>query len=124
KHFERRNVLDLLHDLVHRTVKDALGNGLLAVPHERVDELADQLAVVARVRLEHVFRCGELLVCHLTEFLLCGSVSRRMFSPSTRRKYSGRINWLNYLPFLAPYLERLRLRPSTPSASSVPRTMW
>ena len=31
---------------------------------------------------------------------------------------------LDYLPFFAPYLLRLRLRPSTPRASSVPRTMW
>src|SRR6185437_3096698 len=30
----------------------------------------------------------------------------------------------DYLPFFAPYLLRLRLRPSTPSASRVPRMMW
>src|SRR5688572_7982087 len=31
---------------------------------------------------------------------------------------------VSYLPRLAPYFDRLRLRPSTPRASSVPRTMW
>src|SRR5688500_14686899 len=30
----------------------------------------------------------------------------------------------DYLPRFAPYLLRLRLRPSTPRASRVPRTMW
>src|SRR5687768_4198452 len=30
---------------------------------------------------------------------------------------------LRYLPFLVPYLERPRFRPSTPRASRVPRTM-
>ena len=42
-----------------------LSNGLLAVPHQAVDELADKLAVVARVRLEDLFAGCELLVCHL-----------------------------------------------------------
>src|SRR3712207_7574190 len=37
-------------DEVHRPVKDPLGRGLLPGEHQRVDELRDGLAVVARVR--------------------------------------------------------------------------
>lgn len=65
KDFQRLGVFVLLGDDVHRVVEDLLGDGLLTVVHQAVDELADELAVVARIRLEGFFACGPLLVSHV-----------------------------------------------------------
>jgi dTDP-4-amino-4,6-dideoxygalactose transaminase len=41
---------------IQRAVHDALGDGLLAVFHEHVDELREQLAAVLRVRQDLALR--------------------------------------------------------------------
>ena len=86
-------------DNVHRAVKNAFGSGLLALQHEGVDELRHRLAVVACVRQDRALNCA-LAAAHY-------------FLPPAA-PFLGR---------LVPYLERLWLRPFTPDASSVPRTM-
>ena len=50
--------------------------------------------------------------------------SRNVTGFSWASSWIARDDTVRYLPFFAPYLLRLRLRPSTPSVSSVPRTMW
>ena len=45
-------------DVVHRVVEDARRDGLLAAPHQAVDELAHQQRVVAAVGLEGCLRGG------------------------------------------------------------------
>src|ERR1017187_7111083 len=82
-------------DEVHRSVENALAGGLLALVHQDVDELRDRLAVVARVREDRAL-----------DALLAAAHLAPPFG------------------FLVPYLERLLLRPLTPDASSLPRTMW
>src|SRR5215216_3775549 len=86
-------------DHVHRTVEHPLRSRLLALKHQGIDELRDRLAVVARVR-KHWTLYGFLTAAH--------------FLPPAAPAL-GR---------LVPYLERLWLRPFTPEASSVPRTIW
>src|SRR5215210_7943247 len=105
----------LLADLRQRPVEDALGRRLLAAPHQAVDELRHQRAVVNRVG-EHV-----------------ASVNN---SSSRHSRFSV---WSYFLPLapplaapaaappfgrLAPYFERPCLRSLTPTESSVPRMMW
>src|SRR5205085_11370163 len=48
EHVHARLARPRLHE-IHRTVEDALGGRLLPLVHQRVDELADGLAIVARV---------------------------------------------------------------------------
>src|SRR5690349_10830488 len=102
----RKRLLEHVHarlagarlDEIHRAVKHALGRRLLALQHDGVDELRNRLAVVARI--------GEY-----------GALDRLLaaahFLPPAAPA----------LGFLVPYLERLWLRPFTPDASRVPRTM-
>jgi hypothetical protein len=86
---------------VEAPVQDALGGAPLAFPHDRVDELGHQRAVVQRVRQELT----------LGNSRLRGIVS---VACVILQAYDfGR---------LAPYFERPCLRPCTPTASSVPRT--
>ena len=89
-------------DEVHRAVEDPLGSALLALIHQDVDELGDGLAVVARIRQDGALYSA-LAAAHFLPPL-----------PAAAPAFG----------FLVPYLERLWLRPLTPEASSVPRTMW
>src|SRR5215207_2446317 len=89
-------------DEVHRGVEDPLGRALLALIHEDVDELRDGLAVVARIRQDGALH-SSLAAAHFLPPL-----------PAAAPAFG----------FLVPYFERLWLRPFTPDASSVPRTMW
>ena len=93
------------HD-VHRAVKDAFGGGLLTLNHQVVDELRDGLAVVASVRKDGALY-GAFAATH---FFLPPLAAAAAAAP--------------FLGRLVPYFERLWLRPLTPDASSVPRTMW
>src|SRR6476659_4154740 len=90
----------VLHE-VHRGVEDPLCRALLALVHQDVDELRNGLAVVACVRQDGALY-GALAAAHF-------------LAPLAAAPAFG---------FLVPYLERLWLRPFTPEASSVPRTMW
>src|SRR6185437_7573428 len=83
---------------VHRAVENVLRGGLLAFQHQRVDELGDGLAVVARIRQNRA---------------LDGFLTAAHFLPPAAAP----------LGFLVPYFDRLLLRPLTPDASSDPRTM-
>src|SRR5665213_1440021 len=86
-------------DEIHRAVENSLGRRLLALEHQRVDELRNGLAIVAGVgknRTLHRFRA----TAH--------------FLPPAAPAFG----------FLVPYFDRLWLRPLTPEASNVPRTMW
>ena len=142
----RREVLDRLFfdallNQVHGVVEDALGDGLLAVLHQAVDELATSLRFCSGDRggvacrnavMRPVMRastpCGS--ASQATESL--GFVHRsrdvhRDYLPvceSEVRNPKSRIDPLNPSARFAPYLERPCLRPSTPRQSSVPRTMW
>ena len=80
---------------IHRAIKDALGQGLLALQHHGVDELRNGLAVVARIGED---RCASLILCG-------GSLLTSSLRP------------------LGAVLGAAWLRPFTPEASSVPRTM-
>src|SRR5688572_27209780 len=96
EHLERIVAGALLDD-VEALVEDPLRRAPLAVAHHRVDELADQRAVVKRIRREFTLR---------------------NFS-------STRHDSVPYcLGRFAPYFDRPCLRPWTPTASSVPRTTW
>src|SRR5205085_9769894 len=53
-------VRQALGDQVHRVVEHALGDRLLAVSHQAVDELADELRAEPGVGLEHLPAGGEL----------------------------------------------------------------
>ena len=76
KDLKDRHFLHLLSDAVHGIVYDSLSHGLLALPHQTVDELADELAVVAGIGFEDVLARSELLVRHDRN----PSVSVRCFS--------------------------------------------
>jgi len=52
ENFDRWTVLDLLSNFVEGVVEDIVGNGLLAVVHQAVDELGDQKRVVSWIRTE------------------------------------------------------------------------
>src|SRR6476620_3253513 len=88
----------LVLDDVHRAVEDALGRRLLALQHQHVDELRNGLAIVASVgrnrTLDRILAAAHFLPPEAPAF-----------------------------GFLVPYFERLLLRPLTPDASRVPRTM-
>ena len=58
---ERVDVLHLFLDLVHGPVEDARGGRLLAVPHQAVDELADEFGVEPDVRLQVRVAGGKVL---------------------------------------------------------------
>jgi hypothetical protein len=90
----------VLHE-IHRAVEDPLGRALLALIHQDVDELRNGLAVVARIRKDGALH-STLAAAHF-------------LPPLPAAPAFG---------FLVPYFERLWLRPFTPEASSVPRTMW
>src|SRR5271166_3843004 len=83
-----------LGDERERVVDDPLGGGLLAVEHDLVDHLLDQLRAVDGVRLDGA-DLGGCAAGHL--------VDHPYF-------------------FFTPYCERAFLRSLTPAASSVPRT--
>src|SRR5688572_5057732 len=85
-------------DEIHGAVEEALGRRLLALQHEGVDELRNGLAVVARI--------GQNRALHR---LLAAAHFLPPAAPALGR--------------LVPYFERLWLRPFTPDASRVPRTM-
>src|SRR5215217_2325360 len=89
----------VLHE-VHRGVEDPLGRALLALVHEDIDELRNGLAVVARIRQDGPLH-STLAAAHFLPPLPAAAA----------------------FGFLVPYFERLWLRPFTPEASSVPRTM-
>src|SRR5687768_3411214 len=90
-----RVVAGALLDDVEALVEDPLRRAPLAVAHHRVDELADQRAVVKRIR---------------RKFPLWNFSSTRHDSvPYCLGRF-------------APYFDRPCLRPCTPTASSVPRT--
>src|SRR5207245_8302834 len=101
----RHGVLSrLLFHGLHGTVEVTLGDGALPALHDRVDEARDNDAVEFRVR--HAFAAGD------------ESFTRHDSASSMRRPCAA----LPYFDFV-PYFERLFLRPLTPLASSVPRTM-
>jgi hypothetical protein len=52
EHLDRVHVGDPLLDQVHGVVEDAGGRRLLPVPHQAVDELADEFGVEPGVRLQ------------------------------------------------------------------------
>src|SRR5262249_55627333 len=56
--FDRVSVRHALLDLVERAIEDPGGGGLLALPHQTVDELAGQLVLVTNVRFQGRFAGG------------------------------------------------------------------
>src|ERR1700723_1990008 len=101
----QRIVVGLFADLIHRAVKHPLRRRLLAIPHHRADELLNNVAGVDRI--DRLRTLDDLCFAwHCSLSLLNSYFAAAAF---------GRF---------APYFERPCLRPSTPAASSVPRTMW
>src|SRR5258708_25356339 len=85
-----------LGDAVERAVDDRLGGGFLALVHQAIDELGDDVIAELGVR---------------QNFTLVGGTATRHLVFS----YFGR---------LAPYFERRWRRSLTPWVSRVPRMMW
>jgi len=52
ENLDRRTVLDLFCDFVEGIVEDVVGNGLLAIVHQAIDELSNQQRVVSWIRTE------------------------------------------------------------------------
>src|SRR5690606_36347575 len=98
-----RGLPGALLDDRHRVVEDPLGDRLLPVRHQAVDELRHGLRSVDRVR-EYRALDGACAAAH-GYFLPFPAAAPPAFG------------------FLAPYLERLWRRSLTPAASSVPRMM-
>src|SRR5262249_31472640 len=54
EHVDGLGVRHALLDLVERTIEDAHGRRLLPLPHQAVDELAGQLAIIARIGFQRL----------------------------------------------------------------------
>ena len=52
ENFDGSTVLDLLRDLIECVVEDVVGNGLLAIVHQAIDELGNQQRVVSWIGTE------------------------------------------------------------------------
>src|SRR5215213_9936458 len=106
----------LVADLRQRAVEDALGRRLLAAPHQAVDELRHQRAVVDRVG-QHVASVNNSSSRHSRSSVWSyrlPPLAPPLAAPAATPPF-GR---------LAPYFERPCLRSLTPTESSVPRMMW
>ncbi len=81
KDLQSGRVLDASADDIHGIVKNAPRHALLAPPHQTVDELTDQLATEARIRLELSFRFCPSFVGHGTRLLLRSECTTLIVDP-------------------------------------------
>ena len=103
-------VTGFLLDEVEGSIAHPLRITLLAARHQDIDELADQLVAMARIRRD-LSLPKEPTSWHLpSSFVLRFTPHDSRFTP-----YFGR---------LAPYFDRPCLRSATPTASSVPLIIW
>src|SRR2546423_194594 len=121
----------LLGDLRQRVVENAFGCGLLTAPHDAVDELRHQRAVVNRVRQNLASLCNssswhkfsfQFLVFSFQ--LVCNQLEPSALSENLKLKTENCYFLAPAAPAFgrfAPYLERPCLRSATPTESSVPR---
>ncbi len=107
--------------ILDRAVENKLGDRLFAFLHQVIDKPGDQNAFVLRIGQERPF-------CYFLLLGISNSPDDDIHRPAQPPAFSandtpGRRSPAYDFGRLAPYLDRDFLRPSTPTVSSVPRTM-
>src|SRR6266446_7010654 len=124
--FERIDRIGTFARFLNRGVDNALGERFLAALHHRGDETRDRRTPVTGIDALFLF-VNSLPSRHCRSFVskiyFFSSFGAASFAPAAGFAPPPPPPAPPFGRF-APYLERLRRRPSTPNESSVPRTMW
>src|SRR5690606_1490055 len=119
-----------LHPL-ESAIDDALGNGLLALVHDRIHELRDHLIAVLGISVDLAL-LGSVAAGHASRSCLRSSRWAAHFHlehpvwglMACARRNERIVSVSDHFGRFAPYLERRCLRSATPWVSRTPRMMW